>query len=443
MDNLLKSSTNRLITVLKRFPLAIACSSLTTILIIYFINLENYIDPAAQDDLAQAVMVSALGFPLFLIIRLIYERRDDIKPLQLISIRILTVILLFLAYFFLLPELTFLTLTRYIAISLALYLIFLLVPYFYKRGNFELYAVKVFYNLLIAGIYAAVLLAGILIIIFTLNQLLNLPATEYIYASVGLLILGFFTPTFFLNKIPQAYQEIKVDEYPDLLKKLVNFIVMPLLTIYTLILYIYFIQILFIWQWPEGLVAHLVLWYASLSFIIIFLISPFKSENKWVERFTYWLPKALIPLLLMMFVAIWIRINTYGVTENRYFVVVLGLWNIAMALYYILVKKKNNLILPMALAILMILAVTGPWSSYSISIYSQSNRFEDIVSKYEMINNNTLIETEKIIARDDQDEIEAILRYFDNYHQLEDLKYLPAEFEIADTEEFFGFTYND
>lgn len=113
-----------------------------------------------------------------------------------------------------------------------------------------------------------------------------------------------------------------------------------------------------------------------------------------------------------------------------------------MALYYSFTKEKNNFVLPATLAILMVLAVVGPWSSYSLSIYSQTNRFEEIVSQYEMINNQTLVESQKVIAENDQEELEAILRYFKNNHQLKDLKYLPADFTLEETDQFFGFTYN-
>lgn len=60
-NQLFNSKIDRLSRTLKRFPLALACSSLTTILLIYFLNLENQLEPAAEAVLARAVLVSALG----------------------------------------------------------------------------------------------------------------------------------------------------------------------------------------------------------------------------------------------------------------------------------------------------------------------------------------------------------------------------------------------
>lgn len=60
-NQLFNSKIDRLNRTLKRFPLSLACSSLTTILLIYFLNLENQLEPAAEAVLARAVLVSAPG----------------------------------------------------------------------------------------------------------------------------------------------------------------------------------------------------------------------------------------------------------------------------------------------------------------------------------------------------------------------------------------------
>lgn len=98
------------------------------------------------------------------------------------------------------------------------------------------------------------------------------------------------------------------------------------------ILYIYFIQSLVTLEWPKGTVSHLVLWYSAFSAVVLFLLYPLVQENKYIRLFFTWFPKLALPAILVMFAAIGIRIHAYGVTENRYFVVALGLWVFVMLL---------------------------------------------------------------------------------------------------------------
>ncbi|MDZ7672803.1 MAG: DUF4153 domain-containing protein [Halanaerobiales bacterium] len=328
---------------------------------------------------------------MFLIIKSIFERKDDLKKVNKLFIRITALVILVGYYFFLLQEMNMVTITRYFAVTLSLYLLFLVITYFYKKQTFELYVIKIFTRLIITFIYSFVLIAGMSIIFLTLRELLNINIPNNLYLSNALFMMGIFAPIFLLAQIPRQNENLSLEGYPNIFEILLTYIIMPLISVYTLILYVYFFKIIIIQELPKNLVTHLVLWYASLSIIVIFFISPIKYKNKWIKGFSKWLPKALVPLVLMMFLAIGIRINTYGVTESRYFVVALGLWIIGVIFYHIFSKKKNNIVLPLTLAIIVLLSVFGPWSSYSVSIYSQNNRFESIINKYNVVENNTIV----------------------------------------------------
>lgn len=69
------------------------------------------------------------------------------------------------------------------------------------------------------------------------------------------------------------------------------------------------------------------------------------------------LPKVILPLLLLMFFSIGIRIKAYGVTENRYYVIALSLWVFGVMIYFSLVKKFKNILLPVTLSIIIFISV--------------------------------------------------------------------------------------
>jgi hypothetical protein len=153
------------------------------------------------------------------------------------------------------------------------------------------------------------------------------------------------------------------------------------------------------------------------------------------------MPKAIILPLIMMFSALWLRISQYGVTENRYYVFLTGSWIFAVMLYYSFSKNKRNTILILSLALLTLVSVFGPWSSFAVSIKSQNLRFEEILRENEMIREGKIIKKDQIPAREVRKEINALIGYFNYNHNLDDLKYLPADFEIKDMESVFGFKY--
>ena len=84
--------------------------------------------------------------------------------------------------------------------------------------------------------------------------------------------------------------------------------------------------------------------------MVLFLITPIYKENKWSRSFSKWFPRVVLPVLIMMFVSMGIRIRAYGFTENRYYVLILGLWIFAMMAYLSITKNKKNILLLISLS---------------------------------------------------------------------------------------------
>ena len=433
---LLRTGLFSLYQSVKRFPLTIFLTTATTVLLI----ITSRVDGATTiETLGRLAMATALGVPITLSIALAFERMKSSRAAEYGSYA-LAFCLLILYYFFLLPEFGMVPITRYIAVTIALYLAFLFVPYFFNRSGFEMYVIKVLSKLLVTAIYSAILFAGLALTLLTIDLLLGINVSFTFYTNVWLVVAGVFAPCFFLAGLPAINQDIEKETYPAVLKVLLLYIVMPIILTYTVILYIYFLKTLFTLKWPEGTVSHLVLWYSVFSAGVIFLVYPLVRDNKFVKFFTAWFPKLVLPAIMVMFMAIAVRINAYGFTENRYFVVALGLWIFGVMLYYSLAKKFKNIVLPVSLALVALLAVMGPWSAYSVSRNSQNRRFETLAAEYNMVNGNTLQKPDREIALEDKKTIISILEYFERSHSLREVRLLPSNFELINMEQVFGFS---
>lgn len=431
----------KLIASCKRFPEPLSAAVAMVVLLICLSHFD--LKDAIQNNLVKMAMVLALGIPVFLIVRLLFERVPNLKLGLKTVIYLCALGGLILYYCYGIEDFRMVSMTRYCAITIAAHLTWIFIPYFYKRENFELYCVRLLTNLTITYFYASVLYIGLAATVFTINSLFGAALGEKIYLDLWLIVAGIFAPAYFLAEIPSIQVEFQVERYPKVLKILFLYIIIPLIIIYAAILYAYFAKIIIIGRWPKGIVSHLVLWYGLVCSSVFFFLNPLRTAVKWLDKLLRLFPIILLPLLAMMFVAMGIRIQAYGITENRYFVLVAGVWLTGWILYQLLKPKTNNLLLPLSLAIIAILTVSGPWSAYSVSKADQYHRFVTILKKYNMIQANRIVKPKRPISTQEQVKIVSILRYFKANHSFRDLKLLPANFKLSQTSQVFGFKIDD
>jgi len=423
----------RLLTSLRRFPEPLALAFCVVVILI--INNHSITSYDARTKLA---MTLALGIPLALCLRALGERKVFTNRTTVIGVYVAAIAVLFLYHQFLLPNLEMVAVSRFLAINLTLYLFFLAIPYLGQKDGFEYYVIKLFADFAGTFVYASVLYLGIVAIMATLDLLFAVTISSKLYLDLWLIVAGIFAPAYFLAGIPKPEEKGQYEVYNKFLQILLLYIVLPLLTAYSAILYAYFIKIIVTQTWPEGIVSHLVLWYSLFSTVVIFFIYPLKEENSWANIFIKYYPKLILPLLLMMFISMGIRINAYGVTENRYFVIVGGLWVTGSMFYFAVKKNTANIRIVLAAGLVALLAVFGPWSAYTLSKFSQNKQLEKILAKNDMLVDGTVVASHKVSLAD-QDRIGSILQYFASRHNLAEVWVLPADFDFEKMEETFGF----
>ncbi len=437
----IKNSIINIRKSIERFPVTILVSTALALLLIYQREVFENLTSNQQEMLIRISMVVGLGIPLSLTIGLLLERFPRGKVFK-IGAYIIGGLLLVGYYFLLLKDLKMVPTTRFLAT-----MIFLIISVFYvlklkHEINYEVYVIKMFFAGFLTLLYSGVLFGGIAAILGTIDGLFDVDIDGNYYYYTFLIVGFIFGVSMFLSKLPERDEEFLDYNYSKSLKVLLVYIVIPLITIYTAILYAYFVKILVQWEWPRGLVSHLVIWYSALSVGVIFLITPVLEENKVAKLFRTFFPIGNLPILLMMYMSIYQRIDQYGFTERRYYIVVLGLWITAMMLYFIFTKSLRNIIIPISLSLVVFISVYGPISSYAISKSSQNNRFNKILMENGMLENGVIIQNPDLDLSE-QREISNIINYFIYNHSLESLEVLPQDFEVGNMEDLFGFKYRD
>lgn len=419
-----------------RFPVT-ALLSFTLMFLLITLNEMNIDGSGNQELIERLAMATAIGMLFSISMKHIYEAKLD-KYNSILMVSVPTAVIMFLYYLFFTKDMNLIRGVQFAGAIVALIIgIFYSLKVLQPKQAYEAYVIRIISGLFLTVLYAGVLFFGISAIIFTINSLFDADIEGKWFFYVFLMDTFIFGALMFLSKLPRKEDTFEEAPYSKGLKVLLLYIVIPLITIYTGILYVYFVRILVTSEWPRGLVSNLVLWYSVVAAAVIFFLTPILEENKLAKIFRTWFPRVLLPILAMMFVSIGKRIHQYGVTENRYFVVLLGLWVLGIMVYFILVKNGKNIIIPVTLSLIAIVSVFGPLSAFNVSAFSQNQRLTALLEK-----NNMLVSGEITpgtnVSKTDQENISSIVQYFEN-RNLDQLKYVPESYTYNDFKTVFGF----
>ncbi len=207
-----------------------------------------------------------------------------------------------------------------------------------EMNGFWQYNKILFLRILTAALYSGVLYAGLALALLAIENLFKIHVDYKWYLDLWVVLAGLFNTWFFLGGFPDDYDSLEErTDYPKGLKIFTQYVLLPIITIYLLILYAYMARIIINAQWPVGWVSNLVLGFSVAGILSLLLIHPVRNEagNKWIGIFSKFFYIALFPLLILLFLAISRRVGEYGITESRYFVLLLALWLGFIAIYFL------------------------------------------------------------------------------------------------------------
>jgi len=307
---------------------------------------------------------------------------------------------------------------RFFALALAVHCGVAVSAYLNRKGDSVLSFWK-FNKLLlaewmVAAFYGLVLYVGISLAILGIDQLFNLDWSWRIYLHLFTVIAVGFHPLYFLSQVPKDYALSEDDpSYNAAIRNLVKYILIPLTLLYLLILYAYILKIGIEWAWPKGYVSSLSLGF-SLVGILTYLLNYRLVETDdstflaWFRRWFFYLLSPVVPVLLL---AVWRRLNDYGITEPRYFVATLGIWLFLVCLYFIVSKKDDIRFIPLSLGVIAFLSIVGPWSATAVSCRSQFGQLEALLNKSGALVNSKAQPGKGTVNDDERQRLYSIINY--------------------------------
>lgn len=411
---------------LRRFPFVLVVAAAGTAAAVIIIEHEA----TAESNAAFRVLFAALlGVPMLIGLTLLAEKRRWKRAAALGTQGIGVALLAVYAW----------TLPDHIASAPAMHVIrlliliagmhlFVAVAPWLGRGEvngFWQFNKTLFLRIFTAALFSAVLFAGLAIALAAIQNLFEVSVPEERYAQLWMLIVGMFMTWFFLAGVPEDLDALDaVEEYPKGLKIFAQYVLLPLVAIYLVILIAYTGKIVIAWSWPYGWVSGLILGFSVAGMFSFLLLHPIREQggNRWMLSASRWFYIALAPLLVMYFLAVMRRLSDYGLTESRYIAIVTGVWLAAMVLYFLFSRGRNIKVIPLSLCVLAFLISMGPWGAFAVSENSQVHRLRAMLERNGMLAKEKLRASAATVSDTDVREINAVLTYLHEFHGYEEIE---------------------
>ena len=432
-----------------RFPMTLICALTVVSIGIYLVEYQE--DIKNIFPYINLLIVSALGIPLFFGLSIFISSRGYKFSTSLISHGLAGIVLVVI--YLSLPDAshthnTTIPYIRYGVFNVIIHLLVSFSPFLREKklNGFWNFNKVLFIRFLTSVLYSGFLYLGLILALFAFKVLFDIKIPEELFLKLYIIIIGLFNTWFFVSEIPSNIGELEnIKTYPKGLKVFTQYVLLPLLAIYLIILYAYGAKVLIYWNWPKGIVSYLISCVSILGVLTTLLLYPYGllKESIWINRVTKIFYFILYPLIVILFIAIGIRIWDYGITVNRYAIVLLGLWLTIISSYFSF-RGANIKIIPISLALILGVTSFGPWSIFSVSESNQVNRLTSILANNNLIQNKKIInevmwETDslpdkffsnKINTNEGKlndsllKEVKSIVEYLDNHHGFSQLKSL-------------------
>lgn len=218
--------------------------------------------------------------------------------------------------------------------------------------------------------------------IFNVSAMQEFDFYSYAFAFTGYISIPIAFIAFDRQRSNKRFEASKIFNI------LINFILSPAVIIYTIILYVYFAKITFMWELPKGNIAYMVFAFI-LSVVIGQACQPLIKYRyyNWFYNYFSWIS---FPPLIMFWVGVVYRINQYGYTEDRVYLIILGL--LATLCMLLFLNKKTGRYIYVTLTSVFVISLftfIPNISAREIGVDSQKKRLNKYIKELGLIDINT------------------------------------------------------
>jgi len=373
---LLDRLSKKFLDTLKRFPLVSFFAFLLTLILVIFSDanyplLKTYPNFNIANEVA---FISTLAIPLFLVLRLISNSR---------LFMLLGMVLIFVYYIFLPDSFgeNHELMQRHLLFILALILFIFPAPFLFhsvKNVKFWEWTQQIIFAFVSALLFGLILYLGLQGAIYAFKKLFYFELNYDLSTQLLLGVFGIFSVNYFLAQIPKYPLLLPLRPYTKIENIFTRYILTPLTIAYFLILYIYTFKLIYLFELPSGLLAWLILAFSLVAIITFLFWTPLWNEK--TDKYKKWIWIAILLQTVALGLSIYLRIEQYGITQNRYFIAVMGVWLFFTSLYFILYKNALYKWIFISLSTLIVFTQISYFSVYQVAQESQTKQLTQLLA---------------------------------------------------------------
>jgi hypothetical protein len=417
----IQSIFKNIATTIRRFPVPVGLSIFAFIVLV--LEMHHVVDSkhVTKNYILVRLFLEALsGIPIFIAFDFFVQTKKA-ELSKRIGLFLLGFCILGLHYYSLTPgmfDTETIFVSRYLIFIACFHLLISIVTFYHTHEilSFWQYNCFLFIQFFKSIGFSISLIIGLGSAVWAVDNLFGMHFHNNYYIDLIAFIAIVFNTLFFLGNIPSNFKTFNQPvQFKKSIESFLHFVILPITGIYLVILYVYMFKILLENRIPNGWICIPILFFAMLGILAYVLIYPKREESK-SNIFTFYSSYffyTLLPLLTLYFIAIIQRILPYGITEDRYLILVLGLWLLSVTVYFIVSSKKNIQLIPISLFIALSMSAIGPWGMFQLSGQNQMMRLEKILRRNHLLMNNKLTAApNQKISSEDAASIRSILLYF-------------------------------
>lgn len=235
--------------------------------------------------------------------------------------------------------------------------------------------------LLVAGIFYLLYAA----IAYTITSLFDIDYKTWNgwYGQVAVVLFCGLAPVLFFAMEDQA----EIIEIRRFWAVLLNWVLTPALLIYTGVLYIYAAKILFTWNLPKGGVAIMV----TVFFVVFFAAKMLEilTEPRPFKWFYDHFSLFALPLLALFWTGLTRRLMDYGLTESRYYLILLGGLMTLIVIVFLFQNRHGYFALAAgALCVVLLTVLLPPLRGEKVAMRSQLHRVRTLAQQLDRLNDD-------------------------------------------------------
>lgn len=417
---------------IRRFPITLLLATITTILCVVFLEVDPNYD--LQTKILRWLLPLSIGIPTSLALHIRLEN-VPVKPLYS-AILFGSLLVLLAGYAYWLPDddLHYSTsiYLQWFLLFVAAHLLISVSIQFKGVADRRLWAfnMHVLMRFITGVLFTAALNLGIILAIAASDFLFNISIESIRYVQVTAISHVFLMTAFVIAGIPdQATRFEWEDKNPSALRLFNLYVLLPLAFLYLAILLAYSAKVAISMTLPDGIVASMILYYALVGIVAHLLTLPLQDENDskiptlFGRFFRYTLPFVLI----LFWLAIGLRVDSYGLTMPRSLVIYMGIWLTGIAIWGLVKNGRPIRYYPLTLAIIVLVAAIGPFSISKLSRESQIHQLSLLLTDAEGTVLNEKIRNAGPLDSETISRINSGIYYLSDSHGVRSLQPLSSE----------------